>query len=250
MMYYWVNTHATIHYMDHHNYNPQFIHHSSTPFDGVVREFVFGMEDGMVSTLGALTGIAIGSNQQQTVILAGCVIIAVESISMGIGSYLSNRSEKEVESRKLQEEKSEIEQYPKEEHDELIALYRRDGWPEKLAGDMAHYVSQHPNLMLKEMAYRELGIQPSLTPSSVKGALMMFASYVVGGLIPLTAYILQPIHVAIPISVLFTLTGLFALGAFTTAFTKQPFLKSGLRMLLIGGVALVVGLVVGSVVGR
>lgn len=230
---------------NHHN--PEFIHHTSSPFAHYIRDIVFGIEDGIVSTLGALTGIAVGSREQTIVLLAGFVIIAVESISMGIGSYLSQRSEEDVKKRKLNEEKSEIEQYPTEEREELLALYCRDGWPKSIAQKMTETAAADPKLMLKEMALRELRILPSHGSHSLKGGLAMFVSYIVGGLIPLVAYLTLPITNAIPLSIIISLIGLFCLGALTTRLTKQSPLASGLRMLTIGGIALIVGVTVGFI---
>lgn len=234
---------------NHVNHNPEFIHHTSSPFAHYIRNIVFGIEDGMVSTLGTLTGIAVGSREQATVLLAGFVIIAVESISMGIGSYLSQRSEEDVKKRKLNEEQSEIEQYPAEEREELLGLYCRDGWPKPIARKMAEAAAADPKLMLKEMALRELRILPSHRSHSLKGGLVMFASYIVGGLIPLASYLVLPIAKAIPLSIIITLIGLFILGALTTRLTKQSPLMTGLRMLTIGGIALAAGVIVGLIMG-
>ena len=96
-------------------YNSDYIHHKDSKILSGIRDIVFGLEDGMVSTLGAITGIAVGSQSHFTVILAGVVIISVESISMGIGSYISNLSEHGVIKRKLYEEQTEIEEFPEEE---------------------------------------------------------------------------------------------------------------------------------------
>ena len=69
-----------------HEKNPNFLHHHPrSPISNALREVVFGVEDGMVSTLGALTGIAIGTQNHFAVVLSGFVIVAVESLSMGIG---------------------------------------------------------------------------------------------------------------------------------------------------------------------
>ncbi|MBI5369887.1 VIT1/CCC1 transporter family protein [Candidatus Uhrbacteria bacterium] len=62
-----------------------------------IREIVFGLEDSLVSTLGALTGIAIGANNTFIVILSGLVILAAECTSMAAGSYLSSKSALETE---------------------------------------------------------------------------------------------------------------------------------------------------------
>ena len=233
----------------HHNYKDHYIHHQKSPFAEVLSEIVFGMEDGMVSTLGSITGIAVGSGDHFIVLLAGSVIIAVESVSMGIGSYLSNRSQEEVDERKLFEEKTEIREFPQEEKQELLEMYKKDGWPENLAREMAEAAAQNPELMLKEMAVRELEVLPSKRSLSFKGGIFMFFAYIIGGLVPLFAYFFLPIKSAIPISMTVTLVGLFALGMGTTKFTKQPLFKSGLRMLVIGGIALGVGLAAGLLIG-
>ena len=75
------------------NKNPAYIHHKESGFVATIKETVFGVEDGMVSTLGALTGIAAATQDPGMVLLAGFVVIAVESISMGVGSYVSSKSE-------------------------------------------------------------------------------------------------------------------------------------------------------------
>ncbi|MBI4598973.1 VIT1/CCC1 transporter family protein [Candidatus Uhrbacteria bacterium] len=62
-----------------------------------IREIVFGLEDSLVSTLGAVTGIAAGTHDPRIVILSGLVLVAVEATSMSAGSYLSSESAAEVE---------------------------------------------------------------------------------------------------------------------------------------------------------
>lgn len=223
-------------------------HRSIQSSSASLREIVFGMEDGMVSTLGAVTGIAIGSQDHFTVILAGTVIIAVESISMGVGSYLSNRSELDMKRRYIREEKEEIINYPGEERKELVEMFIRDGWPSDLAHTMTEAASRKKRLMLKEMAYRELHIIPSDESHPWANGLKMFFSYIAGGLIPLVAYFLVDIDRAMPISVIITLLGLFCLGVMTARFTKKIWWRSGLRMLALGGTAMVIGLVVGELV--
>lgn len=61
-----------------------------------LREIIFGLEDSLVSTLGAVTGIAAGTGNAFVVILSGVVLIFVEALSMSAGSYLSAKSAAEV----------------------------------------------------------------------------------------------------------------------------------------------------------
>ena len=212
-----------------------------------IGEIVFGLEDGMVSTLGAITGIAVGSQNHFTVLLSGCVIIAVESVSMAIGSYISAYSEKDIVKRELDEERQEIKKFPRAEIKELGQMYMADGWPRGLASDMAKAASRNKKLMLKEMAYRELALSPDKIIMPGRNAILMFFAYVAGGLIPLVAYFIFPVRSAIYFSVICTLVGLFLLGILTARFSKTNWVKSGSRILILGGMALLVGYFIGTI---
>lgn len=230
----------------HHRYNPDYIHHQNSKIASSIREIVFGIEDGMVSTLGAVTGIAVGSQDHFTVVLAGMVIIAVESISMGIGSYISNLSESDILKRKLYEERQEINDFPHEEKQELVGIYIRDGWPKDLAVKMAEAASKDKKLMLHEMAHHELNISPNIKHHLWHNGIFMFFAYIAGGLIPLFAYFILPINIAMKISTVVTLLGLFILGAATTRYTKGSWQKMGLRVFVLGGIALLAGYLIGE----
>lgn len=228
--------------------NKDYPHHQRSPMTDVFKEIFFGIEDGMVSTLGSITGIAIGSNNHATVILAGVVIVSVESISMGIGSYLSNHSQEEVEKREKEEEKEGLEKFPKEEKEELYQMYLDTGWSEDLAKQMSEEASKNKKLILKEMITHELKIPDGQKSISIKGGFFMFFAYILGGLIPLFSYLILPLKNAIPLSIIVTLFGLLTLGMVTAKFTKQPLIKSSLKVLFIGGTALGAGLIAGILI--
>lgn len=232
------------------HHNPSYIHHQTgTPRTEIIREVIFGMEDGMVSTMGAITGIAAGTQNHFTVVLAGFVIIAVESISMAVGSYLSNKSEKEIDERKMQEEREELKNFPHEEKKELEDMYMKDGWPKELAPQMAEAASQNHELFLQEMAYRELRIIPDATSTPLHNGIAMGISYVIGGSVALVPYFLIPtIAQATPASVALTLVALFVLGAATTKYSRRAWWKAGLEMLLLASAAALVGSLVGKAV--
>lgn len=231
-----------------HN-RPDFIHHQKKNIHAsLVRESVFGMQDGMVSTFGTITGIAAATQDPFTIILAGSVIIAVESISMGVGSFISSKSEREIDERKLQEERIELREQPEAEKIELEEMFVKDGWPKKLAASMALEASKNKELFLQEMAYRELKLIPDGEESPGKNGLAMLFSYIFGGMIPLLAYLLLPVRTAIPISIIVTLIGLFLLGVWTTTFSKRSWWKAGLEMLTLAGVAGLVGYSIGQFV--
>lgn len=236
--------------MDFHK-NPQFIHHQKTLSSATVKEIIFGMEDGMVSTMGAITGIAVGVNSHFVVVLSGCVIVAVECISMAVGSYLSNKSERDIDQRKINEEKFELHKYPQEEKEELVGMYVQDGWPQKLAVDMAEVASQNKDLFLQEMAYRELKVFPEQLGNPFKNSVAMGVSYIIGGAVPLIPYLVSgSVAQAIPYSIIITLASLFGLGAVTTKYSKRPWWRAGFEMFLLASGAALVGYLVGQGVDR
>lgn len=228
--------------------NPDYLHYKNSKVLSVMRELVFGMEDGMVSTLGSITGIAVGSGNHYVIILAGLVIIAVESISMGVGSYISSLSERDIDRRKISEEKEEIAKYPGQEKEELYGFYIKEGWPRDLARQMADTAAQNQNLMLQEMTMHELKVYAPASAHPLTNGLTMLLSYIVGGLVPLFAYFLLPIDLALKTSVPITLLGLFILGALTTRYSKGSWWRTGLRVLLLGGAALLAGYFIGTYV--
>src|SRR3989338_1287112 len=226
--------------------NPEFIHHRPMPKTGLIRETVFGVEDGMVSTMGAITGIAAATHDPFTIFLSGFVIISVESVSMAVGSYLSSKSEQSINQRKLEEEKIELKQYPKEERHELLGMYIDDGWPEELAKTMAQTASQNKELFLKEMAYRELKVFPEEPESPLKNAVAMGIAYIIGGGVPLLPYILFSLPASIFLSISATLAGLFFVGAYTTRYSKRLWWKAGLEMLSLASLAALIGYAAGQ----
>lgn len=227
---------------------PDFIHHQPMPRVSLIREVIFGIEDGMVSTMGALTGIAVGSSNRFVVILSGLVLVAVEAVSMAVGSYLSSKSERAIDERKLHEERLELKQYPREEEKELVAMYVKDGWPEPLAVEMANAASKNKDLFLQEMAYRELKIIPEHNQAALplQNGVAMGIAYIIGGAFPLLPYFFTlAVTAVIPYSIGATLVGLFAMGAYTTKYSRRQWWKAGLEMLALASAAAVIGYLVG-----
>lgn len=232
-------------------HNPEYIHHSQSKISSsLLREIVFGLEDGMVSTLGAVTGIATATNSEFTTLLSGFVVISVESISMAVGSYLSTKSEKDTDERKLHEEREELKKFPEDEREELLGMYVEDGWPKKLAKEMALVASKDKHLFLREMAYRELEIIPDSIEKPFLHGSVMFVAYVIGGSIPVLPYLFLSINQAVKFSIFFTLVGLFVLGILTTTFTKRKWWKAGLEMLILASLAASVGYFVGQIADK
>jgi predicted membrane protein (TIGR00267 family) len=225
-------------------------HHGVGGVRTKLREAVFGTQDGLISTLGALTGIAAGTQSGEAVIVAGFVIIVVESLSMAAGSYLSSKSQREYLQRLLREEEEEIARDPEGERQEIWEMYRVRGYTDAEIEIIARRLMSDKKLLLEDMAHKELGISPNSLEEPGENALVMGTAYVIGGLVPVAPYLLLPMHTAMPVSIGGTLTALFLFGGLKGRIVKQSWWRSGLEMLLVAGVAALAGFVIGHVVDR
>ena len=213
--------------------------------DSWFKEIVFGLEDGMVSTLGAITGIAIGSMDQNTIVLAGIVVITVESISMGVGSYLSNISVKEGQIKILDLEKISLKEDLGEEKSELLKIYLEQGWSDKLAKRMVEEAAKNERLLLNEMSSHEYGLEINNIYQKNNSHWGMFIAYIIGGLIPLSVYLIFNWQTAIWLSIILTLLSLFGLGVVIAGYNRTNRLTGGWRVFLLGGLAMIIGISAG-----
>lgn len=215
-----------------------------------LREAVFGTQDGLISTMGALTGIAAGTQSREAVVVAGFVIIAVESLSMAAGSYLSSKSQREYLERLLREEEEEIAREPEKERQEIWEMYRSRGYRDEEIAVIAKRLMSDPRLLLEDMAHKELGISTAALEEPLGNAFVMGAAYVVGGLVPVLPYLLLPVHAAMPLAVAGTLAVLFLFGGLKGRLVRQSWWRSGLEMLGVAGLAALAGFLIGRLANR
>jgi predicted membrane protein (TIGR00267 family) len=212
-----------------------------------LRDAVFGMQDGLISTLGALTGIAVGVQSGKVVVISGLVIVVVESLSMAAGSYLSAKSQRQYLERLLREEEQAILKDAEGERRELWAMYRARGYTDQEITIMVNRLMNDKKLLLEDMAHKELGICPAALEEPIGNALVMGVSYIVGGLVPLIPYFGLSVPTAVPVSIASTLIALFGFGGLKGRLVGQTGWRSGLEMLGIAGLAAFAGFMIGRV---
>jgi VIT1/CCC1 family predicted Fe2+/Mn2+ transporter len=203
-----------------------------------IREVVFGMQDGLLTTATLGTAVAGATDSSRTVIIAGLAGALGGMMSMSSGVFLGARAEREVQQAELAREAREIEFKPEEELAELIEIYRREGFHYDEAVEMAERVAQDRDLMLRTLAEKELGLSPDVEMSPAKDAAAMGASYIVGGMLPLIPYFILGSVTAVLTSVAIAVSTLFAMGVVKARFTRRNPVLSGLEIMAIGaGVA-------------
>lgn len=214
-----------------------------------MRQLVFGLEDGIVSTTGAVVGIAAGSQNAHVVILSGTVLILVEALSMAAGEYLSSKSHREFLEQKIREEEEEIEKQPDHEREELAQMYRDRGFSEEEVGILVKRITSDKKLWLEEMISKELGIGKGELTEAPSGALVMWIAYTVGGGIPLAPFFFLSTSQASVAAFLVAVLALFGLGYWKAKVAGINAVRSGLEMLVVGAGAGIIGYIAGAVIG-
>lgn len=215
-----------------------------------IRELIFGLEDGLVSTLGAVVGVAAGTSESKLVILTGAVVIVVESLSMAAGSYLSSKADRELLEKKIRDERQEIEEKPEEETEELRVMYRERGFTEEEIEILVNRITQDKELWLEEMVTKELHIGKIQLDEPKGHAVIMGIAYMAGGSVPVLPYLFLPVEPATVVSIISTVVVLFGLGYWKGIVAGINKIKSGLEMMLVASAAAGLGFIIGTVVGQ
>ena len=210
-----------------------------------IRHIIFGAEDGLISTLGFLSGVTGAHLSKFTIAIVGIAEVFAAALSMGIGTYLSSKSQTEVLQRNVELEKLQIEKAPKRERKELEELYRKKGFKGKELGKIINKIMSNKKVVLNEMMSSELGIIPGRIENPISSALIMFSTFMILAMIPFAPYLLFPVSKAITISVIATVLALFCVGAAKTRLTKRNWFTSGLEMLVFGALAALVTYYIG-----
>ena len=203
-----------------------------------VRDIVIGMSDGLTVPFALAAGLTGAITQSRLIITAGFAEIAAGSIAMGLGGYLAARGDAEHYRHELAREQDEIQRIPEAEASEVSDIFRTYGLSDAESTSVVQSLRQRPKDWVAFMMRFELGLEEPNPARAWKSALTIALSYVVGGLIPLSAYLLVPdARAALRLSVIVTIVALAVFGGVKGKFTGVPVLRSGLQTAVIGGVA-------------
>ncbi len=214
---------------------------------GALRAAIFGVNDGLVSNLSLIFGVAGAGVDNKVVVLAGVAGLLAGAFSMAGGEYISVRVQREVFERLIHLEAHEIGSDPEAERAELAELYVRKGLPRDLADLLATELMKDPEVALDTHAREELGLDPREglgSPFAAAGA--SFATFSLGALVPLLPFLFGSGSAAVVVSAALSGGALFGVGAAMSYLTGRSAILSGLRMLAIGGSAAAVTYVVGK----
>lgn len=209
-----------------------------------IRDVVFGFGDGVNTSLGIVAGIGGATVGVDIVILAAMIGMFTGAKAMAVQNYLAVKSQIEILQSEIKREEYEIENTPEKEREEIVEIYKAKGFAGEELNMVVNKITSNKGVWLKTMLTEELGLNLEILGSPIKGAIVMFISFLVGGILPILPYFIVKTGLinnftALLIAISISLTSSFVIGAIKGRLAKKSWIKGGLEMSLLGtGIAL------------
>ncbi len=228
--------------------------HAGIGADGAstFRAALFGLNDGIVSNLALIAGVAGVAVGSEAVLVAGIGGWLAGAFSMAAGEYISVRGQAEVLQRQIAMERDEVLLDPQEEQRELVGIYRAKGLSPDLAQQVAEELSAQPESLIDTMVREELGLDPDQLGDPWKAAVSSFTAFSIGAVIPLLPFLIWHAsdwnvdYWVLIVGVVASVVTLAGAGLFTSLMTSRNPLYSAARSVFVGVLAAGVTFGIGS----
>ena len=215
-----------------------------------LRAAVLGANDGLVSNLSLVMGVAGAALAPRTILITGIAGLLAGACSMALGEWLSVNSSRESYQRQIDQEAMELAEVPAEEKEELVLIYQAKGLSEAQARSLADRLMADKDTALDTLVREELGIDPTqLGGSAWVAATTSFLLFAFGAIFPVIPFAVTSGAAAAIASVALSGLALFAIGVATSLFTGRGAIFSGLRQLVVGLLAAAVTYGIGRLIG-
>jgi VIT1/CCC1 family predicted Fe2+/Mn2+ transporter len=215
-----------------------------------LRAAVLGANDGLVSNMSLVMGVAGAAIPSHTILLTGLAGLVAGACSMAMGEWLSVTSSRELNQKQIDVEAEELKLMPEEEKEEMVLIYQAKGLDEAQARALADRLMATKETALDTLVREELGIDPAeLGGSPWAAAASSFALFACGAIFPVLPYFWLAGLPALLASLGLSGLALLAIGAGTSLFTGRSAALSGLRQIVIGFAAAAVTYGIGRLVG-
>jgi len=204
----------------------------------LVRDVVIGMADGLTVPFALAAGLSGAVSSTRLIVIGGLAEIAAGSIAMGLGGYLAAKGDAEHYEQEKRREEREIVEIPEAEKAEVEELFEQYGLTEAEAKPVVEALSQRPKAWVEFMMRFELGLEEPDPKRAVTSATTIALSYVAGGFIPLSPYMMvsNAFH-GLAWSACVTLAALGVFGYMKARFTGTAPIRGASQTMVIGGLA-------------
>ena len=213
-----------------------------------IREFVFGIQDGLSSTVGLLAGIQGAIENNIVVIITGLTAMFSGAISMAAGSYLSAGAQKDIFDKELADAEKLAEREPYMAAEGLLKALGQEGMSKEQGYRMVKLLIQERNVFLRTFQEKVFGLGSAEINRPIQAALIMGLSFIVGAVIPLLPYMILTGINALSLSAFLGGVTLFGVGVFKGHLAGQSLMRSGLQFFFIAVSAAGLGYLIGLIV--
>jgi VIT1/CCC1 family predicted Fe2+/Mn2+ transporter len=214
------------------------------------REFVFGIQDGLISTVGLLSGVSAATQNRIIILLTGVAAAVTGGLSMATGSYLASRTERDIFEKELLDQERLAAEQPYLAQEALLESLIGEGLDRPSAYRVVTIFSRRQDLLLRTVQEKVLGLGSADISQPVKAATVMFVSFLVGAAIPFAPFLLATGGAALLASWGLSVSTLLGVGVFKGVLTGKPLIRSGLEFAAVALGSAVVGWIVGTVFER
>jgi VIT1/CCC1 family predicted Fe2+/Mn2+ transporter len=216
---------------------------------GSVRAAIFGMNDGLVSNLSLILGVAGAGVEPRTVLVTGFAGLLAGAFSMAAGEYSSVASQRDLLARQVAMERREIAEAPEEEAAELALIFKQKGLSTEQASRTAAEILKNPESALDTLVREELGLDPEDLGSPMGAATSSLAMFSIGALVPILPFLFTSGAAAVGTSAGLALGVLVGVGGFVGFLSGTSVWRSALRMAGLAAIAAGVTYAVGRLFG-
>lgn len=220
-----------------------------SPAAGILRPFVFGGSDGLVSNLSLVMGMAGAVSETHVVVIAGVAGLLAGAFSMAVGEYVSVSSQHELFESQVELQRRQLREQPDVERSILEEIYCSRGFTPTEATQVAATLLATPERALETMVRDEIGLDRRAIGGPFAAAGSSFVAFVIGAVVPVVPFLFLSESPAIWTALALSLAALFGLGVGVARLTGRSRWRGGLRQLALGGIAAAVTYGVGFVIG-
>jgi predicted membrane protein (TIGR00267 family) len=206
-----------------------------------LRDVILGGQDGLVNALGIILGVMAASSDVKILIATVLAATIAESLSMGAVAYTSALSQRDFYESEKKKEMDEVEKFPEMEKEEVRQIYEQKGFSGKILEEIVTKITSDKKLWVDTMMAEELKISPINTKAVLKSSVIVTIATAIGHLIPLTPFFFATQGTSLTIAVIISAITLFAVGVYQAVSLVGSWWKSGIRMVIIGLAAALIG---------
>lgn len=214
-----------------------------------VRDLILGFNDGLVSVYAIVAGVAGAGLGTREIAIAGLAASVAGALSMGLGEYLSTKSQSEYYAAEAEREREHIRKYPRLERQEVFEMLHKKGYPPALVEPIADHIIADEQRFVDFMMREEFGVGEESERSPLVAMGLVMLAFIVGAVLPLVPFLLGIGSAGgLAVATVLSLGGLFVAGAVKGQTSGLPWWRSGAEMMLLGAVAAAVTYGVGLLV--